>query len=133
MKIVVSFIAGAIFSVGLSVSGMINPNIVIGFLDIFGEWNYSLAFVMCGAVIFNLISFRFILKRTPIFNSQHLIPSKKDIDKNLIIGSALFGIGWGVLGICPGPGLVNLGTLDPKIFVFVLAMALGMIIQKRIS
>lgn len=131
MKSIMSLVAGFIFSIGLVISGMINPDKVIGFLDIFGKWDFSLAFVMGGAVLINLITFKFLrMKESPFLNDKFEWPKSTDIDSKLIIGSSLFGIGWGLIGICPGPGIVNLATFDPKIIVFVLSMLTGMIIYK---
>lgn len=128
MKTILSMISGIIFAIGLVISGMINPDKVIGFLDIFGQWDYSLAFVMGGAVIFNLVTFKFLKKKErPFFNENFDWPTKKDIDSNLIVGAALFGIGWGLIGICPGPAIVNLISLDERVFAFVISMILGMI------
>ena len=126
-----SFISGFIFSLGLVIAGMTNPDKVIGFLDLFGNWDYALAFVMGGAVIFNVVSFKFIKKRnSPLFGEKIEWPTKKDIDKKLVIGSSLFGIGWGLAGICPGPGIANLVTLNPKVIVFVVSMVIGMLLFK---
>lgn len=130
MKGFIALIAGIVFSVGLVISGMINPDKVIGFLDIFGEWDYSLALVMGGAVLVNLLIFPSILKRKPVCDDQHYISENKELNRRLLIGSAMFGIGWGLVGICPGPGIVNLITLDSKPFIFVGAMVVGMIIYK---
>jgi uncharacterized membrane protein YedE/YeeE len=130
MKSFASFISGVIFAVGLVLSGMTNPQKVIGFLDLFGSWDYALAFVMGGAVITNFVLFKFILKKKPLFASKHHIPLNKSIDSSLLIGSSLFGIGWGLVGICPGPGIVNLVTLDLKVFIFMGAVILGMFCYK---
>lgn len=125
----VAFVSGIIFSVGLVVSGMINPHKVIGFLDILGDWDISLLFVMGGAVTFNLIAFRFVTKRKePFFSADWHLPTSSDLDKKLVIGSALFGIGWGIAGICPGPGIVNLVTLKPEAIYFVASLVLGMLV-----
>lgn len=133
MRSLISFLAGMIFSVGLVISGMTNPKVVIGFLDIFGEWDYSLAFVMIGAVVVNLILFSFILKRKkPIYENDFTLPNTKIIDKDLIIGSALFGIGWGLVGICPGPAIVNLVTFSIPAIVFFAAMVFGMLVYKNV-
>ncbi len=123
---VISFLAGFIFTIGLTVSGMINPEKVKGFLDIFGDWDYSLAFVMGGAVVFNFIAFKFLIKKKPVFASSHNLPTKLIVDRDLIIGAILFGIGWGLIGICPGPGIVNLITMETNIFIFVGSMLTGM-------
>lgn len=131
MYILVGIFTGVLFSIGLSVSGMVNPNKVLGFLDIAGNWDPALIFVMAGGVLVNTVLFKFILKRkNPLFDQSFSLPTSKDIDKRLIIGSALFGIGWGIGGICPGPGLANLFTLNPKVVVFVVFLVLGMFVFK---
>ena len=131
MKFAVSFVAGILFSIGLVISGMTNPNIVIGFLDIFGEWDMRLIFVMGGAVGVNLVLFRLILKRKrPLMSESFSLPTAKDIDFKLILGSVLFGIGWGIMGICPGPGIVNMVTAQPLFIVFIGCMLVGMGIHK---
>ena len=131
MMVFMSFISGLIFALGLGISGMVNPDKVIGFLDIFGEWDYALTFVMGGAVILNLITFRLIKRnKNPMFAEEFHWPTAKDIDKKLVVGSIMFGVGWGLIGICPGPGIVNLVTLEPKVLVFVGSMVLGMVVYK---
>ena len=130
MKNLIGLLAGTVFGIGLVISGMTNPKKVEGFLDIFREWDYSLAFVMGGAVLVNLILFKFILNRKPVLEDEHSLPSKLMIDKRLVAGSALFGIGWGLVGICPGPGIVNLITLNLSAVTFVGSMIVGMIIFK---
>ena len=130
----VSLLSGILFSIGLVISGMINPVKVIGFLDIFRSWDYSLAFVMGGAIVFNLITFKFILKRKKsILGESFHIVKTKNIDSKLIIGSALFGIGWGTLGICPGPAIVNIVQLNSSIFLFILSMLAGMFIHRLLK
>ena len=132
MKILIGLMAGFIFGVGLVLSGMTNPSKVIGFLDIFGHWDYSLAFVMGGAVLVNIVFFQLILKKKPVLESCHSLPTKMKVDRPLVLGSALFGVGWGLVGICPGPGIVNLVTLDLKAIVFVGSLILGMLIFKGV-
>ena len=133
MKNVVGFVGGIIFSIGLIISGMINPNVVIGFLDLFRDWDYALAFVMGGAVIVNIIAFPLIMKREPVCHDSHALPSSNtNITASLVIGSALFGLGWGLVGICPGPGIVNLVTLKSEAFLFVGAMIVGMAVYKKV-
>lgn len=128
MRNVVALALGILFSIGLTVSGMVNPNKVIGFLDIFRSWDPDLLFVMGGAAGLNLVLFRFVLKRkNPILSPDFQLPTSTDIDKRLIIGSALFGIGWGIGGVCPGPGLANLFTLKMEAIVFVAFMLIGMV------
>jgi len=122
-----SFIVGLIFGIGLIFAGMTDPSKVIGFLDVAGNWDPSLAFVMGGAILVGFIAFRFANKRTANFigGAMHL-PSKNDIDRRLIIGSLLFGAGWGMAGFCPGPAITSLGTGNPKAVIFVIAMVAGM-------
>jgi uncharacterized membrane protein YedE/YeeE len=124
-----AFIVGLIFGIGLIFGGMTNPAKVIGFLDIAGNWDPSLAFVMGGAILVGMIAFRFAKQRTTNFvgGAMHL-PTSSDIDKRLIIGSVLFGAGWGMAGFCPGPAITSLGTGNPKAVIFVLAMVAGMAI-----
>lgn len=134
MSNLVALLLGLIFSVGLSVSGMVNPNKVIGFLDLFGNWDPDLIFVMGGAAGLNLIMFRFILKRkNPLLGSDFHLPAASQVDKKLILGAILFGVGWGIGGICPGPGLANLFTLKAEPIVFVVFMILGMLTFKFTS
>ena len=106
MNKIVSLLCGIIFGIGLVISQMINPAKVLGFLNLFGEWDPSLAFVMIGALIISSPSFHlFKNKEKPIFSSSFSIPNKKEIDKELIFGSILFGAGWGLVGLCPGPAI----------------------------
>ena len=130
MKNLIGLISGIVFGIGLVISRMINPNKVEGFLDIFRDWDYSLAFVMGGAVLVNLILFKVILNKKPVLEDKHSLPTKFKVDKKLISGSALFGIGWGLVGICPGPGIVNLVTLNYNAVVFIVSMVVGMVIYK---
>jgi uncharacterized membrane protein YedE/YeeE len=119
-----------IFGFGLLISGMTQPAKVLGFLDIFGRWDPTLAFVMASALVISGIGFALVRQqRRPVLAAQHLWPTRTDIDQPLIIGSVLFGIGWGLVGLCPGPALVNLAGLMPRVIVFVLAMAVGMTIK----
>ena len=122
-----SLLAGIVFGLGLIVSGMANPAKVVGFLDLAGAWDPSLAFVMAGAIAVAAFAFAFAKKRTVSFLGASMkLPGSRDIDRRLVIGSVLFGIGWGVAGFCPGPGLVALGMGEIKALVFVGAMLLGM-------
>ena len=131
MKLVVSFLLGLLFSIGLTISGMVNPNKVIGFLDLFGTWDPDLIFVMGGAVVVNVVLFRFIMKRkNPLLSPEFSLPTATDIDWRLVLGSSLFGIGWGIGGICPGPGIANLFTGEPKIIAFIISMLVGMYLFK---
>ena len=126
-----SFGSGALFGVGLIVAGMTKPEKVVGFLDFTGSWDPSLMFVMGGAVMVHFVLFRVIRRLpTPVFDTKFHIPTRRDLDARLLLGAALFGIGWGLGGFCPGPGLVSLasGSLAP--LVFVLAMTAGMLVQR---
>jgi uncharacterized membrane protein YedE/YeeE len=128
--ILASFVCGLIFGIGLLVSGMTDTAKVLGFLDIFGAWDATLAFVMAGAVAVTTVGFVLAKRRgAPVFAAQSLWPTRKDIDAPLVIGATLFGIGWGLVGLCPGPALVNLAGLGLPVIVFVAAMAAGMIGQ----
>lgn len=123
------FLAGLLFSSGLVVSKMTQPGKVIGFLDFFGNWDPSLALVMGGAVSVHALSYRWIRGKTsPLFGGVFSVPSRTDIDANLLVGAALFGLGWGLSGLCPGPALSSLVTLDPKIFLFVGSMLTSMLV-----
>jgi uncharacterized protein len=127
MLTVASLACGIIFGLGLLVSGMVQPSKVLGFLDIFGAWDPSLAVVMLAALVVSNAGFALARRRQrPILVPNSLWPLKTDIDRPLVIGSALFGVGWGLVGLCPGPALENLATLSPRVFVFVVAMAAGM-------
>ena len=123
------YLIGVLFGLGLMVSGMTNPAKITAFLDLAGPWDPSLIFVMGGAVLVGLIAFYLAKKRTESFlgGAMH-IPTRRDIDRPLIIGSALFGVGWGLAGFCPGPALVSLGTGELKSVVFVIAMLAGMVL-----
>ncbi|MDN8614942.1 YeeE/YedE family protein [Variovorax ginsengisoli] len=122
-----SLLAGLVFGLGLIVSGMANPAKVLGFLDLAGHWDPSLAFVMAGAIAVGMVAFMVARRRTVSFlGAEMRLPSARHIDRRLVLGSTLFGIGWGVAGFCPGPALVSLGMGEVKAFVFVAAMLVGM-------
>lgn len=126
-----AFIAGLVFGIGLLVSGMANPEKVLGFLDLAGPWDPSLALVMGGAVAVGLIAFNLAGKRqTSLFGDTMRLPTRQDIDKPLVLGSLGFGIGWGLAGFCPGPALVALGAGELKALVFTIAMLAGMAIYE---
>ena len=126
---IASLLAGLIFGLGLIVSGMANPEKVLGFLDIAGAWDPSLAFVMAGAIIVGVVAFAVARKRTLSFLGFNMtLPANNRIEKRLIIGSMMFGIGWGIAGFCPGPALVALGAGEAKGVVFVASMVAGMVI-----
>lgn len=127
-----AFVAGLLFGLGLLVSGMSDPGKVIGFLDVAGLWDPSLAFVMAGAILVGFFAFRLAGRRAASFlgDPMHL-PARENIDLRLIGGSVVFGIGWGLAGFCPGPALVSLGAGYAKAGVFVAAMLLGMLLGLR--
>lgn len=121
------FLTGVLFSIGLGISGMTHPTKVIGFLDISGNWDASLAFVMIGAVSTYFLLHRLVLKRnSPVFANSFSLPTNQKIDARLIFGSSVFGFGWGLIGFCPGPALTSLVTLNPQILIFLLSMSVGM-------
>ena len=122
-----SLLAGLVFGIGLIVSGMANPAKVLGFLDLFGRWDPSLGLVMGGAVAVASIAFFLALRRTvSLLGAALKLPTARPIDRRLVIGSVLFGMGWGIAGFCPGPALVVLGMGEGKAVVFVIAMLAGM-------
>ncbi|MFT5894489.1 MAG: putative membrane protein YedE/YeeE [bacterium] len=132
MRHLIVFLCGLLFSFGLIVSGMINPAKVISFLDLLGQWDPSLAFVMAGAVIVTFVGFHFILKQErPRFASTFSIPTRTDIDTPLLIGPVLFGLGWGLVGLCPGPALAALTAAPQSTWVFFVSMLVGMYALKR--
>jgi uncharacterized protein len=127
MPMIASLLCGLIFGAGLLISGMVQPTKVLGFLDIFGAWDPSLAVVMVAALAVSIPGFMLANGRSrPLLTARSFWPTKRDIDLPLISGAALFGIGWGLVGLCPGPALESLATLSPGIIAFVAAMAGGM-------
>lgn len=128
MKLMISFVAGLIFAIGLGISGMTRPHVVRGFLDVFGNWDPTLIGVMAGGIIVHSLAYRLIKKRSsPILEARFQLPTRKDIDRRLILGALIFGLGWGWAGICPGPGVVSLVSGDVRIFLFIVALLLGML------
>jgi uncharacterized membrane protein YedE/YeeE len=127
MIILASFGCGLIFGCGLLISGMVQPAKVLAFLDIFGAWDPSLAVVMVAALVVSVPGFVLAKRRErPVLADQCAWPTKTGIDRSLVVGSALFGVGWGLVGLCPGPALENLATLSPRVIIFVVAMIAGM-------
>ena len=134
MNKLISLISGIIFGVGLVISEMINPEKVLGFLDIFGNWDPSLAFVMLGALIVSSPMFHLLKKRQkPIFESEFSYSNNKNINKKLIYGSALFGGGWGLAGLCPGPAISSLALLNIYSTTFVVSMFVGFYFVKLLN
>ena len=135
MKAVALFVPGLLFGAGLALSGMTNPAKVIGFLDVSGgEWDPTLACVMGGAVItFAVLNLLVHRREEPVLCGT--LPGargKRDLDAPLVVGAILFGVGWAMTGVCPGPGLVDLATLRPEVFAYVAAMAAGMVVAQRV-
>ena len=132
MSKLVSLFCGIIFGIGLVISQMINPAKVLGFLNLFGEWDPSLAFVMIGALIISSPLFHlFKNKEKPIFSSSFSISNKKEIDKELIFGSILFGAGWGLVGLCPGPAITSIALFNVSSAIFVVSMFIGFYIASK--
>jgi hypothetical protein len=129
-----AFASGLLFGIGLIVSGMTDPAKVLGFLDVAGRWDPSLAFVMAGAVFVGFFAFAAARRRTKSFLGAAMqLPSRRDIDARLVGGAIVFGIGWGLAGFCPGPALVNFGAGEAKAAVFVAAMLLGMLVEPALE
>jgi len=133
LKIFSALAAGVIFGVGLALSQMVNPNKVINFLDITGEWDPSLIFVLGGAVLTTTIAYRFIFSRSkPVFADDFQLPTLLQIDRQLFIGAVLFGVGWGVIGYCPGPAVASLGFGLEEPLIVVISMLAGMLFYRAI-
>lgn len=130
-KAITGLVAGLIFGIGLTISQMTNPAKVLGFLDIFGNWDPSLAFVMGGAMAVTTLGYFLVWKRkSPIFEDQFHIPTNNKIDPPLILGAVLFGAGWGLAGLCPGPAIAGLAIGGWQIWVFLAAMLTGMALHE---
>jgi len=127
MRLIALYLIGLVFGIGISISGMANPAKVLNFFDVAGSWDPSLAFVMGGALATAFVGYRLVLRRpAPLTDATFHLPTKTDLDARLIGGSALFGVGWGIAGFCPGGALPALGTGKPDVFVFVAALVAGM-------
>jgi uncharacterized membrane protein YedE/YeeE len=129
----VAAISGAVFALGLVVSGMTDPGRVTAFLDITGHWDPTLAFVMAGAIVVYAPLARIVRRRTaPIFDAKFHLPERTAVEPRLVVGAALFGVGWGLSGYCPGPALVSLGTAATPVLVFVGAMIGGVALARLV-
>ena len=127
VRTLIGFAAGLVFGLGLVISGMSNPAKVLNFLDIFGTWDPSLAFVMGGAVLVTFIGYRLVwIRDQPVMDGRFELPTAKDLDRRLLTGAALFGVGWGLGGFCPGPALTALPLGATGTLIFVPAMLIGM-------
>jgi uncharacterized protein len=124
-KILSALIIGTIFGLGLAISQMVNPARVIGFLDVAGRWDPTLIFVMGGALLLTAPIFPVVLRRKPFLAEQFSLPTKVDIDRPLLLGAIIFGVGWGLGGFCPGPALAALASGSPSVALFVVAMIAG--------
>lgn len=131
MRLLTGFLIGLIFGTGIAVSGMINPAKVLNFFDFFGTWDPSLAFVMGGALAVAIPGYRLVLGRpAPAFEDRFQLPDTRVIDRRLVLGSATFGIGWGIAGFCPGGALPAIGSGEPAVFLFLAALVGGLLIAR---
>jgi uncharacterized membrane protein YedE/YeeE len=129
-----SFASGILFALGLGISGMTRPVKVIGFLDFFGVWDASLAFVMLGAIAVYFVAYRWSRKlSSPLLAPDFSLPKRSDLDAKLIVGAAIFGAGWGLGGFCPGPALTSLASGALPVFIFVVAMGIGMYLHTWVT
>jgi uncharacterized membrane protein YedE/YeeE len=130
----IAFVAGAIFAAGLALAGMTQPSKVIGFLDVTGAWDPSLAFVMVGAIAVYFVTSRWILGRPrPLVEPRFHLPTEKRVDPRVVAGSAIFGVGWGLAGYCPGPGIASVGSTSIDAIVFVASMSFGMLVFEAMN
>ena len=137
-RLITALIIGAVFGIGLAIAGMLNPSKIVGFLDIFGDWDPSLAFVMGGGVLVNAIGHRFVMKRkAPIQCATFSMPTSTKFDKPLVIGSVIFGVGWGLAGLCPGPVvaslLLNGQAILPFFGLMIVGLLVGRIVMRRLA
>jgi hypothetical protein len=131
MPVLAALLCGVVFGVGLAVGGMTNPAKVLGFLDVTGVWDPSLAFVMGGALGVNALAFALTRRRAqPLFAQSFALPTRSGLDRQLVVGAALFGVGWGLVGLCPGPALASLLRGVPAVYAFVAAMVAGMLLDR---
>lgn len=133
MRFLSIFICGLIFGVGLAVSGMLNPSKVSAFLDLAGAWDPSLAFVMGGGLAVNALFFHLLKRPSPYLAERFSLPTLTRLDKPLLIGAALFGIGWALGGLCPGPAIASLAYGSVDVVIFFIAMASGLVIGSRLQ
>ena len=131
ISILLMLVAGGLFGAGLVHSGMTLPHKVIGFLDFFGDWDPTLAFVMVGAIGVHSIAYLISkIQKKPWLAEKYYVPKNKKVDRPLVIGSPLFGMGWGIGGYCPGPGIVSLSSQQASVMVFVIAMLVGIVLHR---
>lgn len=133
-KVMAAFFVGLLFALGLGLAQMTNPEYVLGFLDIAGNWNPTLLFVMIGALAIHAPFYRLLRKRPkPILDTQWHVPTSRHITTPLVLGAFLFGMGWALSGFCPGPALVSLGTLSPGILLFLVGLLAGMLLFRALD
>jgi len=134
MKTLMGYLAGLLFGLGLAIGGMTDPTRVLNFLDVFGDWDPTLMFVLGGAVITTFIGYRLVLRRSqPLFAQTFQLPTRRDLDVKLMSGAALFGIGWGLSGYCPGPAFASFAGLTTPLMAMLLSMIAGWWLAKRFS
>lgn len=134
MRLISSWLVGLVFGIGMALSGMMNPAKVLNFFDVAGTWDPSLALVMGGALAVAAVGYRFVLRQArPVLSPRFQVPTARTIDARLVGGSALFGIGWGIAGFCPGGALPALGTGNADVFVFVAAFVAGLLIARALN
>ncbi|MGR4067304.1 DUF6691 family protein [Billgrantia sp. C5P2] len=133
MKTFMGYIAGLLFGLGLALAGMTDPARVLGFLDLFGAWDPTLMFVLGGAVITTFIGYRIVFRRErPMLDETFQLPTRQDLDGRLIGGAALFGIGWGLSGYCPGPAIASIAGLTAPLFAMLIAMVAGWFLARAV-
>jgi uncharacterized membrane protein YedE/YeeE len=132
-KALAALLSGLIFGLGLAVSGLSNPDNVLQFLTLSSDWSPALLFVMGAGILVSFVGYKWVLHRGPVFEDNLQLPTNNKLDRRLLIGSAIFGVGWGLAGFCPGPAIVGLSTGMVEPFVFVAALIVGAQIQRRVS
>lgn len=129
---IAAFICGLVFATGLAVSGLANPDKVLQFLTLNANWSPALLFTMLAGILVTFAGYRWVLRRGPIFSDTLHLPTRTDVDQRLLVGAAIFGVGWGLAGFCPGPALTALSSLHVEPFLFVAAMIAGSLIEVRV-
>ena len=131
MPLLFSMLAGMIFGAGLTLSDMVNPARILNFLDVAGSWDPTLIFVMAGGFAVTMLGYKIVFRRkSPLFGDKFNLPIQQQVDLPLVGGAALFGVGWGLAGICPGPALTDIAVFEPKVFLYIAAMLVGMIVAR---
>lgn len=128
-----ALVCGFVFALGLALSGLANPDKVLQFLTLNRQWSPALLFTMAAGIAVTLVGFRLVLRRGPLFGERFHLPQRTDIDKRLLAGATVFGLGWGLAGFCPGPAITTLSSGHPEPFIFVGAMIAGALIQARVA